>query len=126
MKSVFLDVPSTQYLKFVFYQPYENRFNIFDQVGVVSIQVLGEPHLTTEEHIKQNGGSLSLPHPNVDLSRARYLNASNVRDEELDTVFRDKIRELRDFLQGRSNDYEIQGLIMATIEKVRSYGIKVL
>ena len=50
MKSVFLDV-TTQYLKFVFYQPYENRYNIFDQVGVVSITVLGEPHLSTEEAV---------------------------------------------------------------------------
>jgi centrosomal protein CEP104 len=42
MKSVFLDV-NTQYLKLVCYQPYDNRYNIFDQIGLVSIQVLGEP-----------------------------------------------------------------------------------
>lgn len=50
MKSVFVDV-TTQFLKFVLYQPYGNRLNIFDQVGLVSIQVLGEPLITIDEAI---------------------------------------------------------------------------
>ena len=36
MKSVFVDV-TTQYLKLVLYQPYQNKMNIFDQVGLVSV-----------------------------------------------------------------------------------------
>jgi hypothetical protein len=31
------------------------------------------------------------------MSRARHLNASNVRDDQLETVFRDRIKELRDY-----------------------------
>jgi centrosomal protein CEP104 len=47
MKSVFVDV-TTQYLKLVLYQPYANRLNLFDQAGLVSIQVLGEPIITVD------------------------------------------------------------------------------
>jgi centrosomal protein CEP104 len=48
MKSVFVDV-TTQYLKLVLYQPYANRLNLFDQAGLVSIQVLGEPIITVDQ-----------------------------------------------------------------------------
>jgi hypothetical protein len=44
---------------------------------------------------KKGLGGLRLPNPNLDLSRARYLNTSTVRDEELDMVFREKIKDLR-------------------------------
>ena len=71
--------------------------------------------------------SSQLPNPNINLSRSRHLNASNVRDEELDAVFRDKVRELKEYLNMKGEmDYETNGIVMAMIEKVRDYGIKVL
>jgi centrosomal protein CEP104 len=36
MKTIHVDV-LTQYLKFVIYQPYENKLNLFQQVGIISI-----------------------------------------------------------------------------------------
>jgi hypothetical protein len=67
-------------------------------VGLVSVSVLGEPLITLDEAImneKKGLGGIRLPNPNLDLSRARYLNTSTVRDEELDMVFREKIKDLR-------------------------------
>jgi hypothetical protein len=43
---------------------------------------------------------MKLPAPNVDFSRAKYLNDHNTaRDEELDRVFKDKIQELKGYLE---------------------------
>lgn len=67
-------------------------------MGLVSVSVLGEPLITLDEAImneKKGLGGIRLPNPNLDLSRARYLNTSTVRDEELDMVFREKIKDLR-------------------------------
>jgi hypothetical protein len=41
-KSVHFDAV-TQVLKFVLYSPHENKENIFNQVGLVSVSVIGEP-----------------------------------------------------------------------------------
>jgi len=44
---------------------------------------------------KKGLGGIRLPNPNLDLSRARHLNTSTIRDEDLDMVFREKIKDLR-------------------------------
>ena len=81
MKSVFLDV-TTQYLKFVLYQPYQNRMNIFDQTGLVSVSVLGDPIITVDQQVEQyQKYGLKLPAPNLDQSRARELNLMSGRGD---------------------------------------------
>lgn len=67
---------------------------------------------------------MRLPNPNLDLSRARYLNTSTIRDEELDLVFREKLKDLRVYqdreqLANPAQIYEIQKFVVSTSEKIR-------
>lgn len=42
LKSVYIDTPC-MYMKFVLQKCYVNKFNIFNQVGLVALSVFGEP-----------------------------------------------------------------------------------
>ena len=52
LKSVFLDSPAL-YMKIVFHKCHLNRYNLFNQVGLIALSIYGEP-LTTDLIEKQN------------------------------------------------------------------------
>lgn len=69
---------------------------------------------------------MQFPRPDLNLSKARYLNVQSVRDEELDAVFQQKIGQLRAEQEKHRDDYEMTRVILNTIERVRHYGVKAL
>ena len=66
-----------QYLKITLYQPYENKMNIFNQVGLISVQVIGEPVQGIDETVVYSkfSESIAFPVPNLENSRQKHLNA---------------------------------------------------
>ncbi|CDW78329.1 UNKNOWN [Stylonychia lemnae] len=130
MKTLHVDFLA-QYIKMVIYQPYENRLNLFQQVGIISMSMIGEPidgFDQTQGYDKFRDGAYHFPTPNVDASRQKYLSVATVKDSELDQMFQDKINQLKEQRDkaADADDYDRARFLREASDKVKEYGVKIL
>jgi centrosomal protein CEP104 len=125
VKQIFLN-ENVYYLKFVFYQNYSNLKNVFNQVGLISIQCFGVDF--TANNI--NGLYPSLEQP-VDYFTKQSLypeikKKTQYDDNMLDEVCASKIQELKDALNMsiKVENYDQAKEIHDMIQLVRKIGEK--
>eukprot|EP00347_Sterkiella_histriomuscorum_P005376 403356849 len=130
MKTLHVDVLA-QYLKIVLYQPFDNKLNLFQQVGIVSLQLIGDSldgFQSSQGYDRFRDGAIQLPMPSLDQSRQKYLSVATVKDSELDQIFQDKLVELKECRDRAADqdDYDRAQYLREASDKVKEYGVKVL
>lgn len=124
-KKIYLN-ENVYYLKFVFYQNYPNLKNIFNQVGLVSIQCFGIDF--TANNINGLYPRIELPIDHITKpSLFPEVKKKEFDDSMLDEVCIFKLQELKDALEicKKTENYEQAQKIHELMQLVRKLGIKI-
>ena len=114
-RKVYIDT-NAFYIKLELGKNYLNRYNIFNQVGLISLEFFGQvlPLIGNSKKINQF-----------------YLNESmrppEITDEELEEICGDKLNELKNEMKKNIEEerYDICKIIKGKTEKIRLYGKKI-
>mmetsp|Transcript_16128 Transcript_16128/g.44039 ORF Transcript_16128/g.44039 Transcript_16128/m.44039 type:complete len:886 (+) Transcript_16128:261-2918(+) len=129
LKSVHVNVPAF-YIRLVVQRCHVNKLNIYNQVGLIALNLIGEP-IRSRPVETPPGGYLQL-HPPVQKHQPYYNQAAaNVADINLDihvdTVTANKIRELARAKDAAvaNEDYDEAKRLKASIDRLKVVGQKV-
>ena len=107
------------YLKIQMEKNYVNEFNIFNQVGLMYIDFMGNYLPST----------LNLPQIKTKRNSAMQnaLRMNNIKDEDLENICGDKLDKLKELMETniKNENYEECKHIKSRIEKIRLYGKKI-
>ena len=114
-RKVYIDT-NAFYIKLELGKNYLNRYNIFNQVGLISLEFFGQvlPLIGNSKKINQF-----------------YLNESirppEITEEELDEICGDKLNQLKNEMKKNIEEekYDICKIIKGKIEKIKLYGKKI-
>ena len=99
------------YLKISLQKNYINKFSVFNQVSLISIEFYGEPVIF----------------PKVDVLIEENLKTNHIQDDQMDELAVEKIRILKQSMDEASKieDYDEAKRIKVNIDKVRMIGKKI-
>ena len=107
------------YLKIQMEKNYINEFNIFNQVGLMYIDFMGNYLPST----------LNLPQLNKkrNIIMQNALRMNNIRDEDLENICGDKIDKLKELMEIniKNENYEECKQLKTKLDKIRQYGKKI-
>ena len=141
LKSVFLDSPAL-YMKIVFHKCHLNRYNLFNQVGLIALSVYGEPLATdpiekpTKAEIKFDKMEFQTQFDQYTLQRMKQLEEAKeraVKNEDFEEAKRikeaiERLRHIGAQLQQleerkiaaiKNEDYDAAKVIKEEIERLR-------
>ena len=104
------------FLKIQLDKNYINQYNIFNQVGLMNVDFLGE-------YLPFLGGK----NRNNNLILENALRLENIKDEDLTNICGDKLEKLKDLMEKniKTENYEECKELKSKIDKIRLYGKKI-
>ena len=104
------------FLKIQLDKNYINQYNIFNQVGLMNVDFLGE-------YLPFLGGK----NINNNLIVENALRLENIKDEDLTNICGDKLEKLKDLMEKniKTENYEECKELKSKIDKIRLYGKKI-
>lgn len=119
LKKIYLNNPC-MYLKLLIHKNYLNRLNVFNQVGLFSIECLG----SIIENPRQDNLILSL---NKNFNSGKNNVPDQILEEEMDDITLDKLKLYKSRLTEalKEEDYDEAANIKKFIDKIKIFGSKI-
>ena len=121
LRKIYVDCPSI-YLKISLFKNHINRFNIFNQVGLISIECFGV--IINDPRVSQIGGLGLIQPGNTGIAPGSF----KASEDEMDDIALDKMKVYKQKLNEalKVEDYDTANALKQNIEKIKLLGRKIL